>query len=162
MACWSGDHGVAECREERAGVEGAKGCFRLESKGDGTCDSGGVGDGSGVWCVAVDAIRTGAENCEHFAGMMREFSCASQGELLVSSACAGCAIQRDSHFAAGDEAEAAMQYAQVMKAVKQVAGGIRIVPVIAGVVDRDEIAGLLCKGTCTFDEVVRRQQHFKN
>src|SRR6202021_988901 len=90
-----------------------------------------IGNGSGIWCVAIDAGGTGAEYCEHFAGMMGQFNRTGKGELLIAAAGAGGAIQRDGHLAAGDEAEAAMQSTQIVEAIEQIAGGFGIVPVVA-------------------------------
>ncbi len=55
-----------------------------------------------------------------------------------------------------------MLRAQIVEAVEQIAGGIGIVPVVAGVVDRDKVAGLLSKGAGALDQVVAGEQNFEN
>ena len=44
--------------------------------------------------------------------------------------------------------------AQSVEALEQIAGGIGIIPVVAGVVDHDEVAGFLRQYACTLDQVV--------
>ncbi len=94
--------------------------------------------------------------------MMGQFKGARQCKLLIATASAGRAIERDGYLAAGDETEAAVQRAQIVKAVEQIAGGIGIVPVVAGVVDGNEVTGLLRERARTLDKIVTRKQDFKD
>ena len=104
----------------------------------------------------------GAEHGEHFAGMMGQFKRAGQGKLLIAAASARGAVHRDGDLAAGDEAEAAMKRAQIVEAVEQIAGGISVVPVVAGVVDGHEVTGFLREHPRTLDKIVARKQEFKD
>jgi hypothetical protein len=87
--------------------------------GAGRVDGGGIGDGSGGAGVAVDAVGAGAEDYQLFAGTVGELECAGQRELLIAAAGAGRAVERDGHFAAGDEATAWMLGAQGVKALRR-------------------------------------------
>ncbi len=67
LAGGSCDHGIAESGEERAGVEGGQGRFRIVAEGLRAGHGGEVGDGSGRPGVAVDAVGAGAEHGEPLA-----------------------------------------------------------------------------------------------
>ncbi len=162
MTGGSGDHGVAERRKQRAGVERAQGLFGIEAERNGSRHGGWVGDGAGTVGVAINAVGAGAQYGEHVPGVMSEFKRTGQSELLITTAGAGRAIERDCHLTSGDEAETTVQRAQIVESIEQISCGIRVVPVVAGVVDRDKVTGHLREGPRAFDQIVARQQYFEN
>ena len=119
-----------------------KGLLGVEAEGSCASYCGGICDGSGVLRIAIDSVGTGAQDSEQLTGMVGKFERACEGKLLISSASPGSAIESYGDLSAGDEAEAPVQAAQLVEAVEKVAGGIGVVPVIAGVVDGNELAGL--------------------
>src|SRR5262249_52742940 len=55
-----------------------------------------------------------------------------------------------------------MKRAQLVKSSEQIASGVGIVPVVAGVVDSHKVSGRLRQGSRRLDEIVARQEKLKD
>jgi hypothetical protein len=111
----SGDHRVADGREERAGIEGGQRLRRIVSEGPRPRHCGRVDDGSSHLRVAVDTIGSGAQHGQMLALVILEIERALQRELLVASAGARRAVERDRHLPHRDKAKPAAHFAQGME-----------------------------------------------
>ena len=154
MAGGPGEDGVADCGEKRTGIEFRKRLLGVEAESAGASYGGGIGDGTGRFGIAVDAVRAGAEDGEAFAGMVCKLESASESKLLIAAARARRAREVDSDFAHGDEAEPAVLGSECVKAFKQIVGGFGVVPVVATIVDHDMIAGFPSKRARALNQVV--------
>ena len=85
---------------------------------------------------------------------MRQLDSAGKSELLISPPRSGRAVHGDGDFADRDETEPPVICAQIVKAIEQVSGSGRVVPVVAGIVDCNEVTSLLRQGASVFNQIV--------
>ena len=136
--------------------------FRWNPKAWARVDRSGIGDGPGRLGVAVDAIGAGAEHGEPLARIALQLQRAGHDKLLVAAAGAGGAVECHRHLADRDQAEPRVDGAQGVEALQQIAGGVGVVPVVAGVVHHHVEAGLLRQGAGVFRQVVAGEQKLED
>src|SRR5262245_5466525 len=82
--------------------------------------------------VAVNTIRPGAKHGDVLAGNLPG---AVKGKVLVAAAGAALAADLDCDLAAGNDACARNLSLQAADAVEEIIGSLRVIPIVAGVID---------------------------